>query len=101
VFLGGFRRVLRGVLSVPVFFKILGIGVLVAAVFGAVTLVQIRASISRTLHQLQEDRAGATARSLAAAVERPMIIGDYFSVQQRLLRAQQATADVRYLLVQD
>ena len=95
------RRVVRAMLSVPVFFKILGIGLLVAAVFGAVTLFQVRASISRTLYQLQEERAWATASSLAAAIERPMTVGDQFAVREQLLRTRQTSPSIRYLLVED
>ncbi len=89
------------VLSVPLFFKIMGIGVLVAAIFGGATLLQIGGSISRTLHQVLEERTRSTARSLVASLERPMSTGDVFTVNQKIRRTVRTFPDVRYIVVQD
>jgi signal transduction histidine kinase len=91
----------RWVLSAPLFFKIMGIGLVVAAVFGSVTLIQVYGSVSRTLHQVLEQRARSMARSLAASLERPMSTGDLFSVDQRLRRTRRMFPDARYIIVRD
>ena len=94
-------RFLWRVLSVPLFFKIMGIGVLVAAIFGGATLLQIGGSISRTLYQVLEEKTRSTARSLVASLERPMSTGDVFTVNQKIRRTVQTFPDVRYIIVQD
>lgn len=95
------RGVLRGLLSVPVFVKVMGIGMLVAVVFGTVTLTQVRRSMSRALHASQEQLARSAARSLANGIERPLTVGDSLLVQQRLSEFQLASPGVRYIVVQD
>ena len=94
-------RLFWGVLSIPLFFKIMGIGLVVAAVFGSVTVLQIRGSISRALHQMLEQRTRSMAHSLVAGLERPMSTGDVFSVDQRLQRTWQMFPDIRYIIVRD
>ncbi|MBM4044904.1 MAG: hypothetical protein FJ279_07310, partial [Planctomycetes bacterium] len=59
-------------LSVPIFVKVIGIGALVAALFGGVTLVLTRASMSGILYQLLEERALSTAHSLSTHLRGPM-----------------------------
>ena len=90
-------RFLSRVLSVPLFVKIMGIGMLVAFVFGSITLWQIRGAISRALEQMQEQRARAMARTLAASLERPMSTRDHFTVHQKLDRTTKMFPDVRYV----
>ena len=69
-----FRRLLsafsRRVVSIPIFFKILGIGALTAILFGAVTLIQTRASTSQILYQLLEQRTLSMGRSISDTIER-------------------------------
>jgi len=95
------RRPLWWVLSIPLFFKIMGIGLVVAAVYGGVILLEIRGTISRSLYQMLEERTRSTARSLVATLERPMSTGDLFSVDQKLQRTRQMFPDVRYIIVRD
>jgi signal transduction histidine kinase len=95
------RGLLWRIMSAPLFVKIMGIGVLVAAVFGSVTLLQIRGTISRALQQMQEQRARSMARTLAADLERPMSTRDLFTVHQKLNRTKKMFPDVRYVVVRD
>ena len=88
-------------LSVPIFAKILGIGVLVATIFGGMTLMQIHGSISRALHEMLKERTLAIAGSLVASLERPMSTGDVFSVDQKVLRTRRMFPDIRYIIVCD
>lgn len=101
VFGRSISRLFWGVLSIPLFLKIMGIGLVVAAVFGSVTVLQIRGSISRALHQMLEQRTRSMAHSLVAGLERPMSTGDVFSVDQRLQRTLQMFPDIRYIIVRD
>ncbi len=94
-------RFVWGVLSIPLFFKIMGIGLVVAAVFGSITLLQIHGSISRSLHQMLEERTRSVAGSLVASLERPMSTGDMLAVNQRLKRVRRMFPDVRYIIVRD
>jgi signal transduction histidine kinase len=100
-----FSKVLSGVaqwaLSVPVFFKIMGIGALVGTVFGVVTLLQVRGAISLAFHELLEARCRTMALSLAADVERAMSTADWFSVDEKVHRMKETFADVQYAVVQD
>jgi len=89
------------ILSTPLFFKIMGIGAVVAALFGGVTLVQIRGSVSRGLHLMLEARAHSLARSLASSLERPMSTSDLLSIKRAVDRTVQTVADVRYVIVRD
>jgi len=89
------------ILSVPLFFKIMGIGILVAAVFGGITLLTIRDSTSQALHQVAEQRAVSVAQSLAMSLEEPMIAGNIASVDQRLRRTKEMLPDIQYLAVRN
>lgn len=88
-------------LSVPIYFKILGIGAIVAFVFGSVTLFETRSRMSRILYESLEERTVSAARSLAATLERAMTTGDLVTVNQQVARAKQAVPDIRYVIVFD
>jgi signal transduction histidine kinase len=100
-----FRRLFNAfswrVLSIPIFYKILGIGLLTAILFGAVTLLQTRAITSQILYQLLEQRAISIGRSLATAVERPASTGDSFAIMQQLNEVRQTSPEIRYIIVRD
>jgi signal transduction histidine kinase len=89
------------VLSIPIFLKILGIGFLTAILFGAVTLIQSRASTSQLLYHLLEQRTLSMGRSLADTIERPASIGDSFSVKEHLEEAQKTFPEIRYVIVRN
>lgn len=94
-------QVFRWILSVPLFFKIMGIGLLVAAVFGVVTLLTIRDSTSQALHQVAEERAVSVAESLATSFEELMVAGDTESVNQRLRWTKEMFSEIRYIEVRN
>jgi signal transduction histidine kinase len=89
------------ILSTPIFIKVLGIGMLTAAIFGAVTLLQTRSSTTKILYRLLEQRAVSMSRSLADTIERPVSTGDYFSVMSHLQAAQKTFPEIRYIIVRD
>ncbi len=94
-------RLFWRILSVPIFFKILGIGALVALVFGAVTLFETRDNVERTLYRELEQESRTMAELLSMKVERPLSTGDLFSVKQILDRSRQTVEDIRYIIVQN
>lgn len=96
---GRLSRLLWRVLSIPLFFKIMGIGVVVAIVFASTTLLQIHGAVSQALYGLQEDRTWSISRSLAADIERPMSTGDLLSVQEKIHQARRLFPDIRYVIV--
>ncbi len=89
------------VLSCPLFVKIMGIGLVVAGVFGGATLIQTRGSVSLLLHQMLEERTRTIASALVASLERPMSTNDILSITQKIRRARQMFPDVRYIIVRD
>lgn len=91
----------RRVLSVPIYIKVLGIGALVATLFGGVLILQTRGSLSRVLYQMLREATLSSARSLAADLERPMLTGDMFSVKRKLQATMGMAAQVRYIVVRD
>ena len=94
-------RPISWLLSVPLFFKIMGIGLVVGAVFGGIMLLQIRGSVSRTLYQMLEERTRSIARSLVVSLKRPLSTGDLLSVNQQLQYTQEVFPDIRYIIVRD
>lgn len=88
-------------LSVPISFKILGIGAVVAFLFGAVTLYQIQASLTRYLYENLKQNTYSMARSLSEVLTNPLIVDDIFSVHQILRNKIETSPDVRYLIIQD
>lgn len=88
-------------MSVPLFVKILGIGVVVAAVFGGITLLAIRNSTSHALEHVLEQRAWTVAGSLAASLEAPLRRGKWVEVEKTLHDARKMLPEIRYLVVRD
>lgn len=86
-------------LSIPIFYKIMGIGALVAAFFGGVLLIQTRTSASRVLIQLLENNIETTTEMLGRVVEEPLSSGDTTSVLQHLKKAREAFPDIHYIIV--
>jgi signal transduction histidine kinase len=88
-------------LSIPIFFKILGIGFLTAILFGSVTLLQTKATISQILYQLLEQKTLSMGRSLADTITRPASTGDYYAVARHLQEAAKAFPEIRYIIVRN
>jgi signal transduction histidine kinase len=92
-------RLFWRLLSVPIFFKILGIGALVAFVFGSATLMETRDNVQRTLYRELAHESRTMAELISMKVERPLSTGDLFSVKQILDRSRQTVEDIRYIIV--
>jgi signal transduction histidine kinase len=91
----------RRILSIPIFFKIMGIGAITAILFGGVTLFQSRASTAQILYQLLEQRTLSMGRSIADTIERQASVGDYFSVRQHLQQSRKTFPEIRYVILRD
>lgn len=88
-------------LSVPIYAKVAGIGALVAALFGGVTLLQTRRSVTPALYEILEQRTETTGRTLAESIQQPLITGDLLTVHEKLRHARETVPDVRYVVVTD
>ncbi|MBI3098645.1 MAG: HAMP domain-containing protein [Planctomycetes bacterium] len=91
----------RRLVSVPILFKILGVGATVAVWFGIILLLQIRGGLSRILHPMLEERALTSVRSMASALEHPVAVGDHLAVREALRRKQATHPHIRYIIVRD
>lgn len=89
------------ILSFPIFLKIIGIGLLTAILFGAVTLIQTRATTSEILYQLLEQKTIAIGRSLADTLERSASTDDYYSIKRHLQETQKSFPEIRYIIVRN
>ena len=92
---------LRRLLSVPIFWKVLGIGLVVAALFGSVTLWQQRTLTLKILHQSLALRSFELARSLSIQLERPLLTDNRIYIKELLKEYTTTTPDIRYILVRD
>ncbi|MBI5095246.1 MAG: HAMP domain-containing protein [Candidatus Hydrogenedentes bacterium] len=92
---------IRWLLSVPIFFKVLGIGALVAVVFGSVMLYLLETS-TRDLHRkVLVRRVTTVAMNLAESIEDPLITGDEISIAHAIERTRRSMPDLRYVVVRD
>ena len=92
---------IRRVLSVPIFWKVLGIGMVVAILFGSVTFWQSRTSTLKILHRNLTQRSLELARSLAVQVELPLLIDNTVYIQEILAHYMETIPDIRYIVVHD
>jgi signal transduction histidine kinase len=88
-------------LSVPISVKVLGIGFLVAAIFGSVTLYSTTGAMSRSLYRFLEERTRDGSLWLALSLERSMTVGDLPTVQRKITQVMNGSPDVRYIIVRD
>ena len=99
------KKVLLGIpqffLSVPIFFKILGIGTLIAFLFGAVTLNQIQTSLTHYLYQDLRKNTSLTAHSLSEILTRSMIIHDFFNIYKIINDKFEDSTNISYIIVFD
>lgn len=89
------------VLSIPLFYKIFGIGVIVASLLGSVMIFQARSNMSRALYSNLELKARSEVHSLVAAIEQAVAINDIITVQRNLERVNERLSDLRYVIVRD
>lgn len=87
--------------SIPIFFKILGIGALVAMLFGSVTLYQTQVGASRFLYGLLEQASLSTAHMLVDTIEAHRTPADLATIVDHLREVRKAFPEIRYILVLD
>lgn len=95
------RHIAWKAFSVPIYVKILGIGLIVTMLFGAVTFYQISVGVYRTHYQVYGETALSLATSLSARIEQMMRDGETEIIDQELGLTMDAFSDLRYVVVQD
>jgi signal transduction histidine kinase len=98
---GALARFARRSLSVPIYFKILGIGALVATSFAAIIVFQARESIFSLLYLQLRQNSLSSASALASDLERSLITGDQLAVEDKLRRARTENPDIQFVIVED
>lgn len=93
-------RVVRALLSVPVYLKILGIGALVSVLFGTLVGYKIHETATLALYGALKTNAGSAAGLLAQSVARPLIVDDLSSVREIIGKAARNSPDVHYIVVE-
>lgn len=96
-----FSAVLWQLLSVPIFVKVLGIGLLVTVLFGTVAFLQIRIGMFHTHYQVHGETALAIVTSLAARIEPLVDNRDIPALDAEINQTISSFPDVRYIVVQD
>jgi signal transduction histidine kinase len=95
------RRLGRALLDVPIFYKTVGMGAVVASIFGLLTLRQAGVGLRSATGTLLEEHSLARARHLADALAAPLAVGDLYRVQALLAGARREAEGVRYVIVSD
>ena len=95
------RSWMRRPIPLPVSVKILGLGGLVAVVFAAATLLNMRGVLDSEMHDLAEQRATYMARSLASSIGHEMAVGDFLTVTNLIRQEASHSGDLRYIVVHD
>jgi signal transduction histidine kinase len=72
-----------------------------AALFGGVIYLQTHRSISASRHEILARSAVSMADSLAISLERPMVTGDLFTVNEQLRRVREILPEISYAIVRD
>ena len=88
-------------LSVPIFVKILGIGLLTTVLFGAVAFYQIRMGMLRTHYQIHGEAALSLAMSLAGRLDSLIDSNNIAGMNVEVNRTMGEFPDVRYIVVQN
>ena len=94
-------RLFNSFVSVPIFIKILGAGMLVLVIFGSIVLDRSRTSMAQTLYKELEDSTRNLAVLVALNLERSMAVKDYLSVKLLLDAAKQADPNIEYIIIED
>ncbi|MFC1735142.1 HAMP domain-containing protein [Candidatus Hydrogenedentota bacterium] len=87
--------------SVPIYFKILGIGFLVACIFGSVTFFQVRTDMFQTYYRIHGKTAISEALSLAARIEDTTDIEDLNAIDLAFADTMEAFPSTRYIMLQN
>ena len=96
-----FLKLIRRILSVPIFVKTLGIGAIVACVFGFAIFINSRISLSQNLYEVLRQNATAETEVLAVQLARPMSIHDIVGVQKIISEVKDLHSDVAYIIIRD
>ncbi len=88
------------IFSVPIYIKILGIGLLVTLLFGVVTFYQLRVGVYRTYYQVYGETAASLATALASRIEGMVRESDISAIDHELELTMEAFSGVRYVVVQ-
>lgn len=94
-------RLLRRVLSVPLYVKILGIGLFLTVIFGAVMFFQLRGTQFRIHNQIHLETVYHAAQSLVSRLERLGTLEDTAAVEDEIGEILYTFHNVRYIVVQD
>jgi signal transduction histidine kinase len=95
------QRLRWSLLSIPIFVKTLGIGAIVATLFGGIIFVRTRQNLTTSLYEVLQERAGAETGMLASHLERPMTLHDLVRVQEVVDEAKNTNPDISYIIVRD
>lgn len=87
--------------SVPLFMKILGIVILISAIFGGVVYLQVRKNISIVHNQIHNQSANRAAASLARRLEHFDPEGDPAFLERAVAEIVDTFSDISYVLVLD
>ena len=98
---GGLRRLGHWLLSVPIRVKILGIGVVVALVFGVIVLVLFRSHLVSSYSQSLADESRWLVRILATRVERHLITRDRLGIHEAVNSFIGNHPGIGYVVVRD
>jgi signal transduction histidine kinase len=96
-----FNKTFNWAVSLPIFFKIIGTGIIVAFTFGSVVLYQSRQIFAVTLYSVLEKEIKSMALLLVSNIEAPLATGDFFLVKQRLLDVMNVNPAICYGIVED
>jgi len=98
---GGLRRAGLALLSLPVYLKILGIGALVAGLFGTVAGYRFHYSAAENLYGSLRSHVRAVSALLAERLTRPLVVDDLTEVQRTIQELADRMPEVAYILVKD
>ena len=96
-----FHRILWHVLSVPIYTKVLGIGLLVTLLFGALSLYQTRIGMLGTHYKAHGETAWAAASSLAERIAPYVAAGRTSALDHALRETMEMMPSVRYVFIED
>ena len=92
---------LERIYSVPIYFKVLGIGALLGLFFGAVTYTTIRTSMYRTHYEIHSQGVLKLAQSIAEDAAPLIRAGAYDTLREQVTQKLQTSSDIRYVVIQD
>ncbi len=85
--------------SISIGAKILGVGAVVAVLFGTVTIGCLESQMAVVFSRQLERVTLSTAQSLRARLERPLVIGDLHATRTILRETVASNTDIRYAFV--